>query len=72
MPDAKMTRMTTDAHTSMVNEVTELGSTIRFHLIEWCCAANRALSGWVCAHGGTAIRLCLPDFDMRKKESGVK
>eukprot|EP00972_Heterocapsa_arctica_P000472 68909-Heterocapsa_arctica.AAC.1 len=56
----------------MVNKVTELGSTIRFHLIEWCCAASRALSGWVCAHGGTATRLCLPDYDTRKKESGVK
>eukprot|EP00972_Heterocapsa_arctica_P039419 5804972-Heterocapsa_arctica.AAC.1 len=72
VPDAKMTRMTTDARMSMVNRGTELGSTIRFHLIEWCCAANSALSGWVCTHGGTATRSCLPDFDRRKKESGVK
>eukprot|EP00972_Heterocapsa_arctica_P038018 5595062-Heterocapsa_arctica.AAC.1 len=72
VPDVKMTRMTMDARTSMMHKVTELGSTTRFHLIEWCCSANSALSEWVCTHGGTATRLCLPDHDMRKKESGVK
>eukprot|EP00972_Heterocapsa_arctica_P026623 3919038-Heterocapsa_arctica.AAC.1 len=71
--DVKMTRMKMDARTSMVNKVME-PTRPGFYLIEWCCAANSALSGWVwvCAHGGTATLLCLPNFDMRKKESGVK
>eukprot|EP00972_Heterocapsa_arctica_P054386 8014450-Heterocapsa_arctica.AAC.1 len=62
--------MTTCARTSMVNRVTELQPMTKFHLIEWCCATNSALSGWARTHGGTATRLCLPDYDMRKKESG--
>eukprot|EP00972_Heterocapsa_arctica_P083333 12279600-Heterocapsa_arctica.AAC.1 len=53
VPDMKMT---TCARTSMVNRVAELEPTTRFHLIEWCCAANSALSGWVRTHGGTATR----------------
>ena len=34
-------------------------------LVEWCCEHNSALTEWVTAHGGTAMRLGLPDHDMR-------
>eukprot|EP00972_Heterocapsa_arctica_P082690 12183485-Heterocapsa_arctica.AAC.1 len=36
-------------------------------LIEWCCEKNSRLADWFVRHGHAALRLSLPEWDMRSE-----
>ncbi len=42
----------------------------KIKLFEYCCADDSLLAQWFLNHKREALRLCLPDYDMRRPGNG--